>query len=47
MFHQYLYGREFTILCDHKPLQLLFSESRVTPALASAWIHRWSLTLAA
>lgn len=46
-FHQYLFGREFTIISDHKPLQHLFSESRVTPTLASARIQRWSLTLAA
>ena len=44
-FHQYLYGREFTILSDHKPLQSLFSECRATPTLASARIQRWSLTL--
>ena len=29
-FHQYLYGREMTMLSDHKPLQNLFRESRVT-----------------
>ena len=46
-FHQYLYGREMTMLSDHKPLQNLFSEFRVTPALASAKIQRWSITLAA
>ena len=46
-FHQYLFGREFTILSDHKPLQNLFSECRVTPTLASARIQRWSLTLSA
>ena len=42
-----MYGREFTILLDHKPRQHLFSESRVTPPLASARIQRWSLILAA
>ena len=46
-FHQYLFGREFTIIFDHKPLLNLFSESKMTPALASACIQRWSLTLAA
>ena len=46
-FHQYLFGREFTIISDHKPLLHLFSESKMTPALASARIQRWSLTLAA
>ena len=46
-FHQYLLGRHFTIVSDYKPLQRLFSESHVTPPLASARIQRWSLTLGA
>ena len=46
-FHHFLYGRHFTILSDHKPLQHLFSESRPVPALASARIQRWALTLSA
>ena len=46
-FHQYLFGRQFTILSDHKPLKHLFSESQATPILASARIQRWSLTLGA
>ena len=46
-FHQYLFGRQFTILSDHKPLKHLFSESQPAPTLASARIQRWSLTLGA
>ena len=46
-FRQYLLGRSFTIVSDHKPLQYLFNESRVTPTLASACIQRWSWTLGA
>ena len=46
-FHQYLLGRHFTIISDHKPLKRLFSESHTTPSLASARIQRWSLTLGA
>ena len=46
-FHQYLFGRQFTILSDHKPLEHLFNESQATPTLASARIQRWSLTLGA
>ena len=46
-FHPYLFGRHFTILSDHKPLQHLFSESRPVPAMASARIQRWALTLSA
>ena len=46
-FHQYLLGKSFTIVSDYKPLQYLFSESRVTPSLASARIQHWSWTLGA
>ena len=46
-FHQYLFGRKFTIYSDHKPLQHLFSESRPVPVLASARIQRWAQTLGA
>ena len=46
-FHQYLYGRHFTIVSDHKPLQHLFSESSAIPTLASARIQRWALVLSA
>ena len=43
-FHQYLFGRKFTILSDHKPL---FKETSGIPSLASACIQRWALTLSA
>ena len=46
-FHQYLFGRKFTIYSDHKPLQHIFAESRPIPSLASARIQRWALTLSA
>ena len=46
-FHQYLVGRHFTILSDHKPLQHLFQETSGIPILASARIQRWALTLGA
>ena len=44
-FHQYLFGRHFTITSDHKPLQHLFKETSPTPPLASARIQRWALLL--
>lgn len=44
-FHQYLFGRKFTIHSDHKPLQHLLSEERAVPPMASARIQRWALTL--
>ena len=46
-FHQFLLGRHFMVYSDHKPLQYLFSESRPVPAMASARIQRWALTLSA
>ena len=46
-FHQYLYGRKFNIQSDHKPLQYLLGETRGIPAMASAQVQRWVLTLSA
>ena len=46
-FHQYLYGRKFIILSDHKPLKYLLGETRGIPAMASARIQRWALMLSA
>ncbi len=46
-FHQYLYGRVFIILTDHKPLTNLFNPRRSVPQMASARLHRWALTLGA
>ena len=46
-FHNYLYGKQFTIESDHQPLSHLFNETKSIPAMASARIQRWALTLAA
>ena len=46
-FHNYIYGRRFTIESDHQPLSHLFSESKGIPVMASARIQRWAVTLAA
>ena len=46
-FHQYLFGRSFTICSDHKPLQHIFSETHPIPSLASACLQRWALTFGA
>ena len=39
-FHQYLYGRPFTIFSDHKPLMHLFGEHSAIPPMASSRIQR-------
>ena len=46
-FHQYFYGKHFTILSDHKPLQYLFNEQRPVPPMALSTVQRWALTLSA
>ena len=40
-FHMYLYGMEFTLLTDHKPLETIYS----TSSHNSARIERWVLRL--
>ena len=46
-FHQYLYGKNFEIQTDHKPLLGLFKENKPIPTMSAARIQRWALTLAA
>ena len=46
-FHNYIYGRHFTIQSDHRPLSYLFNEQKDIPQLASARIQRWALMLSA
>lgn len=38
-----MYGRQFTIICDHKPLKYILGETRGISPLA----QRWALTLSA
>ena len=34
-FHQFLYGRQFILVMDHKPLVALFNLAKGTPTLAA------------
>ena len=45
--HQYLYGMQFELVTDHKPLLVLFGENKPTPSLAAARVQRWALFLSA
>lgn len=44
-FHQYLYGRQFTIYTDHEPLKFLFSETKDMLTTVPSRILRWSIIL--
>ena len=44
-FHQFLAGRKFTIITDHKPLLHLLDPDRPTPLQCSARVKRWKLIL--
>ena len=46
-FHQYLYGRLFTLITDHKPLTSIFGLKSGIPTLAAARMQWWALLLAA
>ena len=42
-FHQYLFGRQFVVYSDHKPLQFLFSETKPVQTMASTRKQRWAV----
>lgn len=44
-FYQYIWGRNFTLVTDHKPLIALFSPTKETPVLAANRLARWALML--
>ena len=46
-FHQYLFGRRFTLITDHKPLMTILGPKKTIPQLAAARLQRWALLLSA
>uniref|UniRef100_A0A5S6R6E2 RNA-directed DNA polymerase n=1 Tax=Trichuris muris TaxID=70415 RepID=A0A5S6R6E2_TRIMR len=46
-FRQYLYGRHFELLTDHKPLVSIFNPSKAVPVMTAQRLHRWAITLMA
>ena len=46
-FHNYLYGRKFTLQTDHKPLTSILGPKQGIPPLAAARLQRWAVILSA
>ena len=46
-FHQYLYGRKFQLVTDHKPLLAILGPKMGVPSLAAARLQRWAVLLSA
>ena len=46
-FHQYLFGRKFMLVTDHKPLLTILGPKKGLPTLAAARLQRWAILLAA
>ncbi|XP_053548920.1 uncharacterized protein K02A2.6-like [Bombina bombina] len=46
-FHNYIYGRQFTLLTDHKPLLTIFNPRKGISTTTAARLQRYALTLGA
>ena len=46
-FHQFLYGRKFTLVTDHQLLLALLGPKAAIPTMAAAGMQRWAIVLSA
>lgn len=46
-FHQYVYGRRFTLRTDHKPLVSIFGPNNNIPIMTASRMSRWAVILSA
>ena len=44
-FHQYISGREFVLLTDHKPLVTIFGSRKGIPVVTANRLQRWAIIL--
>ncbi|XP_055714390.1 uncharacterized protein K02A2.6-like [Phlebotomus papatasi] len=44
-FHRFVFGRQFTLLTDHKPLLSIFGSKKGIPVHTANRLQRWALTL--
>uniref|UniRef100_A0A182YRA0 RT_RNaseH domain-containing protein n=1 Tax=Anopheles stephensi TaxID=30069 RepID=A0A182YRA0_ANOST len=44
-FHQYLYGRKFTLTTDNKPISQIFSESKGLPTMSAIRMQHYAAFL--
>lgn len=44
-FHRYIYGREFSLQTDHRPLVSIFGSKKGIPVYTANRLQRWALTL--
>lgn len=44
-FNQYLYGREFILVCDNKPLVAIFNPQKGIPQFSANRLRRWAVIL--